>query len=406
MAKVELRTTLLFRRHVTFPSVGFMKIKRIVVRSAAGPYSVVCGAGVLRHTAREIARLGKFSSVHIVSSAKVWRALGKSVRRGVGVKSSGAVHLMDDAESAKTLRTVELLARDLVRGGADRNSLLIAVGGGVVGDVAGFVAASYLRGVALVHVPTTVVAQVDSSIGGKTGVNLPEGKNLVGAFYPPKLVLSDPEVLRSLPEREFRSGLAEIIKHAVIADAEMFAYLEKNMEKMERRDRAALEYLISRNVAIKAQVVGRDERESGLREILNFGHTFAHALESITRYKRYQHGEAVAWGMMAAALLGHEIGVTRADDVSRIVSLVRRLGPLPLWPGVTAGALIAAMRSDKKTRDGKLRFVLTPRIGKAASYDDVPLSAVERVMRFAPNFFCDSSKATRRAAQAEACATE
>jgi 3-dehydroquinate synthetase len=250
-----------------------------------------------------------------------------------------------------------------------------------------------LRGVALVHVPTTVVAQVDSSIGGKTGVNLPEGKNLVGAFYPPKLVLSDPEVLRSLPEREFRGGLAEIIKHAVIADADMFVYLEKNMEMVRRRDRAALEYLIPQNVAIKARVVERDERESGLREILNFGHTFAHALESVTHYKRYQHGEAVAWGMMAAALLGHEIGVTRADDVSRIVALVRRIGPLPRWPRATPRELIASMSSDKKTRDGKLRFVLTPRIGKAASYDNVPLSAVERVVRFAPHFFCDSGKA-------------
>ncbi len=364
-----------------------MKIKRIAVRSAAGPYTVVCGAGVVRLAAKEIARLGKFSSVHIVSSAKVWRALGKSVRRGVGVKSSGAVHLMDDAESAKNLRTVELLARYLVRSGADRKSLLIAVGGGVVGDVAGFVAASYLRGVALVHVPTTIVAQVDSSIGGKTGVNLPEGKNLVGAFYPPKLVLSDPEVLRSLPEREFRGGLAEIIKHAVIADADMFAYLEKNMERVERRDRAALEYLIPQNVAIKARVVERDEHEAGLREILNFGHTFAHALESVTHYKRYQHGEGVAWGMMSAALLGHEIGVTRADDVSRIVSLVRRIGPLPRWPRVPPRELIASMSSDKKTRDGKLRFVLTPRIGRAASYDNVPLSAVERVVHFAPHFF-------------------
>jgi 3-dehydroquinate synthase len=308
------------------------------------------------------------------------------------VKDRGAVHLMNDGESAKNLRTVELLTRDLVKGGADRKSLLIAVGGGVVGDVAGFVAASYLRGVALVHVPTTVVAQVDSSIGGKTGVNLPEGKNLVGAFYPPRLVLSDPEVLRTLPEREFRGGLAEIIKHAVIADAEMFAYLEKNLENVERRNRGALDYLVPRNVAIKARVVTRDERESGLREILNFGHTFAHALESITHYKRYQHGEAVAWGMMAAALLGHEMGVTRADDVSRIVSLVRRMGPLPPWPRVPERALLEAMRSDKKARDGKLRFVLTPRIGKAASYDHVPLAAVERVMRFAPHFFCDSGR--------------
>ena len=370
-----------------------MPIKRILVRSSAGPYSVVCGAGALGHAVKEIAKLGSFSSVHVVSSAKVWRAVGKSVQRGLGLKDARAVHLMNDAEAAKNLRTVELLARELVRGGADRKSLVIAVGGGVVGDVAGFVAASYLRGVALVHVPTTVVAQVDSSIGGKTGVNLPEGKNLVGAFYPPRLVLAVPEVLRTLPEREFRGGLAEIIKHAAIADGEMFAYIEKNMAKVQRRDRAALEYLIPRNVAIKARIVTSDERESGLREILNFGHTFAHALESVTHYKRYQHGEAVAWGMMAAALLGREIGVTRTDDVCRIVTLVRRMGPLPPWPRVPTGNLIATMRSDKKTRDGKLRFVLTSRIGKAASYDGVPLPAVERVLRFAPHFFCDSAKA-------------
>jgi 3-dehydroquinate synthase len=285
---------------------------------------------------------------------------------------------------------VEGLSRALIKAGADRKSLLVAVGGGVVGDVAGFVAATYLRGVALVHIPTTVVAQVDSSIGGKTGVNLREGKNLVGAFYSPKLVLTDPHLLRSLPEREFRGGLAEIVKHAVIADSQMFAYLEKNLEKLERRDPAALDYLIPRNVQIKARVVARDERESGLREILNFGHTFAHALESITKYRRYQHGEAIAWGMMAAALLGHEVSVTRADDVSRIVSLVRRLAPLPPWPQVPTKLLINTMRSDKKSREGKLRFVLTPKIGKAASFDDVPLSAVERVLRFAPHFFCDS----------------
>src|SRR6202048_4150385 len=370
-----------------------MKTKTIRVRSAAGEYAVLCGAGILRDASEEIAKLGEFSSVHVLTSPKVWRATGKAVKPVIPRDASQDVHLFDDAETKKNMRTVELLCRKLTRAGADRKSLIFAVGGGVVGDVAGFVAASYLRGVALVHVPTTVVAQVDSSIGGKTGVNLPEGKNLVGAFYPPRLVLSDPEVLRTLPEREFRGGLAEIIKHAVIADAEMFAYLEKNMEKVERRNRVALDYLIPRDVAIKAQVVTRDERESGLREILNFGHTFGHALESVTHYKRYQHGEAVAWGMMAAALLGHETGVTRADDVSRIVSLVRRMGPLPPWPRVPAAALIEAMRSDKKARDGKLRFVLTPRIGKAASYDRVPQAVVERVLRFAPHFFCDSGQA-------------
>jgi 3-dehydroquinate synthase len=367
-----------------------MKAKRIQVQSSAGPYSVVCGAGALQQAAREIAKLGRFSSTHVVSAPKVWRAVGKKVQSALAMKNSRALHLMDDAESAKNLRTVEGLCRTLTQSGADRKSLLVAVGGGVVGDVAGFVAAAYLRGIAVVHVPTTVVAQVDSSIGGKTGVNLPEGKNLVGAFYPARLILSDPELLGSLPEREFRGGLAEIIKHAIIADAKMFAYLETHMEEVERRGRAVLAYLIPRNVEIKAQIVSRDERESGLREILNFGHTFAHALESVTHYKRYRHGEAVAWGMMVAALLGHETGITSADDVSRIVSLVRCMGPLPPWPRVAPKALINAMRSDKKSRDGHLRFVLTPRIGKAASYDRIPLDAVERVLHFAPQLFSAS----------------
>ncbi len=264
-----------------------MKAKRIPVKSSAGAYSVLCGAGILHHAAKAIAKLGRFSSVHVVSSPKVWRAVGKSVQRGFAAHKSTAVHLMNDAEVRKNLRTVEIVSRALVNSGADRNSLLVAVGGGVVGDIAGFAASSYLRGVALVQVPTTLVAQVDSSIGGKTGVNLPEGKNLVGAFYPPKLVLTDPNVLRSLPDREFRGGLAEVIKHSIIADAEMFSYLEKHMAKVLRRDRAALEFLIPRNVAIKARVVTRDERESGLREILNFGHTFAHALETLTNYRRY-----------------------------------------------------------------------------------------------------------------------
>jgi 3-dehydroquinate synthase len=369
-----------------------MKIKRISVKSSAGPYLVVAGSGAISRAAKEIAALGRFSSVHIVSSPKVWRATGKTVQQGLRLSNDGAIHLFNDAESAKNLQSVEHIARSLSRAGADRKSLVIAVGGGVVGDVAGFAAASYLRGVALVHIPTTLVAQVDSSIGGKTGVNLPDGKNLVGAFYPPRLVITDPALLRTLPEREFRGGLAEVIKHAIIADAKMFAVLEKDLEKVLRRDRDSVNFLIPRNVQIKARVVSRDERESGLREILNFGHTFAHALESITSYRRYQHGEAVAWGMIAAAFLGHEAGLTRADEVSRIVALVRRLGPLPPWPQVPPAALLAAMRSDKKSRSGILRFVLSPRIGEARSYDTVPLQAVERVLHFTPRLIAASAR--------------
>jgi 3-dehydroquinate synthase len=369
-----------------------MKIKRITVKSSAGNYSVLAGAGALRRANRELSKLGRFSSIHMVSSHRVWRAVGRSVQPGFPLSKNNRVHLMNDAESAKNLRTVELLSRSLVKSGADRKSLLVAVGGGVVGDVAGFVAASYLRGISLVHVPTTLVAQVDSSIGGKTGVNLREGKNLVGAFYPPRLVLTDPELLRTLPDREYRSGLAEIIKHAIVADAPMFAILEENREKVLRRDRSILGQLIPRNVQIKARVVSRDERESGLREILNFGHTFAHALESATKYRRYQHGEAVAWGMIAAAFLGHELGLTRADDVSRIVALIRALVPLPSWPRVQPATLLDAMRSDKKTRSGILRFVLSPRIGEARSYDTVPLHVVERVLHFTPRLVAASSQ--------------
>jgi 3-dehydroquinate synthase len=363
-----------------------MKTKIIRVRSAAGEYAVLCGAGSLRDAAGEIEQLGEFSSVHVLTSQKVWRSVGKTVKAAIPRDASKNVHLFDDAETKKNLRTVELLCRKLTRAGADRKSLMVAVGGGVVGDVAGFVAASYLRGVALAHVPTTLVAQVDSSIGGKTGVNLPEGKNLVGAFYAPRLVLIDTDLLRTLPERQFRSGLAEVIKYGVIADAELFAYLEQNMERVLRKDVEALSHIIPRCVEIKADVVSRDERESGLREILNFGHTFGHALESVTKYRRYLHGEAVAWGMIAASLLGHKLGTTGAIEMSRIVSIIGSIGKIPAWPGVPPKTFIEAMLSDKKTRAGKLRFVLSGRIGEAQSSEAVPMDALERVLQMMPQF--------------------
>jgi 3-dehydroquinate synthase len=369
--------------------------KAIRVRSFTGDYFVLCRRGVLSEASGHIARLGEFSSVHILSSSRVWRALGKRMKRGVPLRSNVHVHQFDDAETAKTLATVESVARKLVRAGADRKSLLIAVGGGVVGDVVGFVAASYLRGVALVQVPTTVVAQVDSAVGGKTGVNLPEGKNLVGAFYPPSLVLVDPEVLATLPAREFRGGLAEVIKYGVIADPKLFAFLEQNMSAILARDSRALQHVIRRSIEIKSQVVSRDERESGLREILNYGHTFAHALEAATRYRKFQHGEAVAWGMMCAALLGHETLKTPPDDVARIIALVRQIGPLPQWPAVPPEKLFDLMRSDKKSKFGKVRFVLSPRLGRAESYDGVTEKAAISVLRFGPQLILKSLNPAR-----------
>ena len=355
----------------------------IRVTSSAGPYNVHCARGAISDAASLIARLGDSTGTFVLSSPRVWGSCG----RALASKIPGARHpiLFDDRESAKRLATVEGIARELVRAGADRGSIIVAVGGGVVGDVAGFVAASYLRGVKLVHVPTTLVAQVDSSIGGKTGVNLPEGKNLVGAFYPPRQVLIDPLLLRTLPLREFRGGLAEVIKYGVIADKALFAYLEANLERLLARDARALSHVITRSAAIKARVVSRDERESGLREILNYGHTFGHALESITAYRRFQHGEAVAWGMMAAALLGHEAEITPANDAARIIALVRRLQPLPAWPSVRPADLLRAMSRDKKTRGGNLRFVLSPALGKARTYDAIPLSLVARILHYAPH---------------------
>lgn len=360
----------------------FTHSRPIRVRSSSGDYRVLCQAGMLRNSGGELATIGKYSSIHVLTSPGVWKVAGRAVSAGFAKKSRPVVHLLDDGESAKTLSTVEKATRSLVRAGADRQSLVIAVGGGVIGDVAGFVAASYLRGVALVQIPTTLVAQVDSSVGGKTGVNLPEGKNLVGAFYPAKLVLVDPEVLSTLPEREYRGGLAEVIKYGIIADKKLFMFLEKNLDALLKRDPGALLHIIRRSIEIKANVVSKDERESHLREILNFGHTFGHALESTTHYKKFQHGEAVALGMMCAGLLGHEVAGTPADDVARMIALIRRIGPLPAWPRIGPERLVDAMQSDKKARAGKLRFVLAPRIGQAKSYDGVEEKNVLCVLRF------------------------
>lgn len=337
-------------------------MKKISVRSASGNYDVLCGRGALRELPRTVRRIAGDGAVFVVSSPHVWRHWRSRIERLLGSVRRATI-LMDDGETAKNLRTFEKACRDLVRAGADRRSVIVAVGGGVVGDVAGFVAASYARGVALIHVPTTVVAQVDSAIGGKTGVNLPEGKNLVGAFYPPKCVLADPELLVTLPPREFRSGIYEIIKYGVIGDAPLFAFLEAHLEKVLRRESPALAHVIERSVAQKARVVSKDERESGLREILNFGHTFGHALESVTRYKTYLHGEAVGLGMIAASRLAVEKQMLSPREEERVAHLIGRVGPLPSWPSTPPERLISAMQSDKKTRAGRLRFVLPERIG-------------------------------------------
>lgn len=359
----------------------------IRVRFSSGAYNVLYGRGLSRGVSELLERtkagagaLAKNTGVFLLSSPRVWRHTGRKIMSGLNRTAVRRPILFDDREALKNMATVERLCRQLVQAGADRRAVLVAVGGGVVGDVCGYAAASYLRGVRLVHIPTTLVGQVDSAIGGKTGVNLPEGKNLVGAFYSPELVIADPDTLATLPDREFRSGIYEVIKYGVIGDARLFSYLEQNVERLAGRDQAALDFVIPRCIRAKARIVEQDEREAGLREVLNFGHTFAHAFETATAYRRYLHGEAVGWGMIAASRLGVRTAGFSSEESARIERLVRRVGPMPPLPRVSGKRLLKIMGADKKTRGGKFRFVLPLQIGKVKTVADVPPDAVHAVL--------------------------
>jgi 3-dehydroquinate synthase len=308
--------------------------------------------------------------------------------------------LFDDRETAKNLATVERLARALVRAGADRGAVVVAAGGGVVGDVAGFAAASYMRGVRLVHVPTTLVAQVDSSIGGKTGVNLKEGKNLVGAFYPPQLVVVDPNLLATLEDRQYRSGLYEVVKYAVIADPLLFDVLERTVGRLRSRDGSVLDWVVARCARIKGDIVGQDEREGGLRQVLNFGHTIGHALEAATGYRSLLHGEAVGWGMLAAVELARRLGRLRPSEADRVAALVVAVGRLPRLPERRI-AIVRWLGADKKARAGRLRWVLPRRIGEVEITEDVPESLVREVFDVLPQLEPKPPKATSRSALRE-----
>jgi len=282
---------------------------------------------------------------------------------------------MPDGEPTKRLATVEVLADKLARLGADRKAVIIALGGGVVGDVSGLLASLYMRGVEFVQIPTTVLAQVDASIGGKTGVNLVAGKNMVGTFHHPRVVLIDPTVLKTLPDREFRAGLYEALKCGVIGNVELFLRFEQNRARILKRDPIELEWLIAQSVRLKAEVVSADEREDGLRRVLNLGHTIGHALEAETGYRRLLHGEAVAWGMIAATNIALSVGRTDSVTAGRIADAVLSLGRLP-EVNVSPRKILARLQSDKKTQNGVVHFILPREIGKVEVASDVPVNAV------------------------------
>jgi 3-dehydroquinate synthase len=275
------------------------------------------------------------------------------------------VILIPDGEEYKEPLWSYYLYGELLKQGLDRASALVALGGGVIGDITGFVASTYMRGISFVQAPTTLLAQVDSSVGGKTGVNHPLGKNMIGTFYQPRLVLADVGTLETLPQRELLAGMAEVIKYGVIWDESLLSFLEENREKVLNLDRPAVEHIIRRSCEIKAEVVSRDEREEGLRAILNYGHTIGHALETATGYTAYLHGEAVAIGMYVEARLSSRLGLADKREVERIRSLIKAYGlPVEMPSGMETERILSAMRLDKKAVAGELRFILPEEIGK------------------------------------------
>jgi 3-dehydroquinate synthase len=318
--------------------------------------------------------------IAIVTNATVARLYLPTVRATADAQRALEI-ILPDGEKHKTLDTAAGIFDKLIEAHCDRRTMVIALGGGVIGDMAGFAAACYQRGVPFMQMPTTLLAQVDSSVGGKTGVNHPLGKNMIGAFYQPQAVIIDTDTLHTLPDRELRAGVAEVIKYGIIRDAEFFSWLETNLPRVLARDPQALAYAIERSCLNKADVVTRDERETGLRAILNFGHTFGHAIETATRYESWLHGEAVAAGMVMAADLSHRLGWLSVEDARRIGALIRAAGLPDRAPaGVDDKQLCRLMEVDKKVESGKLRVVLLKRLGEAVVTAEVPPSTLAQTL--------------------------
>jgi 3-dehydroquinate synthase len=318
-----------------------------------------------------------------LTSPEIWSLWGQRFRASLAPRQP-IVLFLPAGERYKRLSQVERMAAEMAQAGADRSSLLIAFGGGVVGDMGGFLSAIYMRGIDYIQVPTTLLAQVDSSVGGKTGANLQTGKNLVGCFYPPQEVVADIELLSTLPQRELRAGVYESIKAGLIRDAALFRFIETNRAQIDGRDPASLEKMVAASIRIKAEVVGLDERESGVRMILNFGHTIGHAIEAASGYRALLHGEAIAWGMIAALAISRERNMLTAEAVRRMEAMIRYFGPPPL-PPISGKRLLHAASGDKKNRAGVRRFVLLQGLGNAVVADDVTdaeiLAAIESIRR-------------------------
>jgi 3-dehydroquinate synthase len=353
-----------------------------LIRVELGPrsYEIEIGTGNLRQLGSFVLQRAKVTHAVVIADENV--AQTHAVSAVESLHDSGVrVDLVkvESGESSKSVAMADVLWRALAQTGADRKTLVVAVGGGVIGDLAGFIAATYMRGLRFVQIPTTLLAQVDSSVGGKVGVNLPTAKNMVGAFWQPLGVLIDTAVLTTLPPREYAAGLAEVVKYGVILDEEFFAYLEQSAPALNQRDSEALRRVVMRSCQLKAGVVEQDEREeSGVRAVLNYGHTFAHAFEAVTHYGSLLHGEAVAIGMMCAARLARALGRIPQELVDRQDALLRALHLTTSVPSSDVGEILNAMRRDKKVEHGSLRFVLPARLGYVELVGNISEEEIKR----------------------------
>jgi len=358
-----------------------MEIKTVNVALGDRSYPIQLGYGILPALAELVSGTGVRGKIGIVTDSNVGPLYADQVRHILEAAGRDVVvHTMAAGEPNKRMAAVESICGTFLAERLDRTSLVIALGGGVVGDVAGYAAASFMRGIPFIQVPTTIVAQVDSSVGGKTGVNHPLGKNTIGAFHQPLAVLIDMALLQSLPDRELRAGLAEAIKHGIIADEALFAFMESHAKAILAMDRDALAVPILRSCEIKAAVVAEDEKEHGARANLNYGHTFGHAIESVTAYERFLHGEAIAIGMVAAGALSRELGLVDDAFFTRQREVFLAYGLPVSWPGLPVDEVLLAMQKDKKVRAGTMKFIVAGQIGQVVQRTDITEAQVRAAL--------------------------
>ena len=357
-------------------------MQKIRVELGERSYNITIGSGILKDIGRIFEKFEFSKKAALISNPTVYDLYGKTVSESLKASGYDLIEvLLPDGEEYKSLASTEKIYEALLKAKLDRKSALIALGGGVIGDITGFAAATYMRGIDFIQIPTTLLAQVDSSVGGKTGVNHPLGKNMIGAFWQPRLVWVDTATLETLPRRELLSGLGEVIKYGVIWDEDFFAYLEANRDKILRLDKEALTHIIRRSCEIKSEVVSKDERESGLRAILNYGHTIGHAVETLTGYKKYLHGEAVAIGMHMEARLSQKLGLIEKNTVAKIKALIDSYELPSEMPAETQiNDLIEKMWIDKKTVGGKMHFVLPEKVGAVRIHSGVAPEDIKELL--------------------------